>query len=63
MAVLDVVALSEGIYDEKTFGRMPLLADALQDAGCENPDVLNHCRGPGPHVCGCWLVDLILGKS
>lgn len=58
-----VVALARGIYDEKAFDRMPILADALQDAGCENGAVLNHCRGSGPHVRGCWVVDLLLGKA
>jgi hypothetical protein len=58
-----VVALATGIYDERAFDRMPILADALQDAGCDNADILNHCRGPGPHVRGCWVVDLLLGKS
>ena len=43
--------------------RMPILADALQDAGCDNEDILSHCRSEGPHVRGCWVVDLILGKS
>jgi hypothetical protein len=59
----DVLALAQGIYDERAFDRMPILADALQDAGCDNDDILNHCRGPGPHVRGCWVVDLLLGKS
>lgn len=59
----DVLALARGIYDERAFDRMPILADALQDAGCENADVLNHCRGDGPHVRGCWVVDLLLGRS
>ena len=58
-----VVALAEGIYAEWAFDRMPILADALQDAGCENADVLNHCRGDGPHVRGCWLVDLLTGRA
>jgi hypothetical protein len=58
-----VVALARGIYDERAFDRMPILADALQDAGCDNADVLDHCRGPGPHVRGCWVVDMLLGKS
>jgi len=60
----DVLALARGIYDEKAFDRMPILADALQDAGCTNEDVLAHCRdGLLPHVRGCWVLDLVLGKS
>jgi hypothetical protein len=58
-----VVALARGIYEDRAFDRMPILADALQDAGCDNEDVLTHCRGPGPHVRGCWVVDLVLGKE
>jgi hypothetical protein len=58
-----VVALAKGIYEERAFDRMPILADALQDTGCDNDDVLDHCRGPGPHVRGCWVVDLVLGKE
>jgi hypothetical protein len=58
-----VVQFARGIYDERAFDRMPILADALQDAGCENADVLDHCRGPGPHARGCWVVDLVLGKA
>jgi hypothetical protein len=58
-----VLALAQGIYDERAFDRMPILADALQDAGCDNAEILDHCRGPGPHVRGCWVVDLLLGKS
>jgi hypothetical protein len=59
----DVRLLAEGIYAERAFDRMPILADALQDAGCDNDDILNHCRGSGPHVRGCWVVDLVLGKK
>jgi hypothetical protein len=60
----DVVALARGIYDERAFDRLPILADALQDAGCDNADVLGHCRDPQlTHVRGCWVVDLVLGKS
>jgi hypothetical protein len=51
------------MYESRHFSPMPILADALQDAGCDNPDVLDHCRGPGPHVRGCWVVDLVLGKG
>jgi hypothetical protein len=57
-----VTALATGIYAERAFDRMPILADALQDAGCDNEDVLNHCRQPGAHARGCWVVDLVLAK-
>jgi len=58
-----VVSLAKGMYESRDFGAMPILADALQDAGCDSADVLGHCRGPGPHVRGCWVVDLVLGKE
>jgi len=58
-----VVALAAGIYAERTFNSLPILADALEEAGCINADLLNHCRQPGEHVRGCWAVDLVLGKS
>ncbi|MCE9560801.1 MAG: hypothetical protein K8U57_01975 [Planctomycetes bacterium] len=57
-----VVALANGIYDENAFDQMPILADALQDAGCDNEDVLGHCRSEGPHVRGCWVIDQLLRK-
>lgn len=57
------VAIAQGIYADRAFERLPILADALQDAGCENADILAHCRGEGPHVRGCWVVDLVLGKQ
>lgn len=59
----DIVALATSIYENRFFDRMPALADALEAAGCTNADILAHCRGPGPHVRGCWAVDLILGKE
>jgi hypothetical protein len=59
----DVIALAEGIRAAEAFDRMPILADAIQDAGCDNEDVLNHCRGEGVHVRGCWVIDLVLGKE
>jgi hypothetical protein len=58
-----VISLAQGIYDERAFDRLPILADALEDAGCDNADILNHCRQPGEHVRGCWVVDLVLGKK
>ena len=57
------VALANEMYETRDFGAMPILADALQDAGCDSEDVLNHCRHPGTHVRGCWVVDLVLGKT
>jgi hypothetical protein len=57
-----VVTLAQSIYDHRQFEDMPILADALEEAGCDNADVLNHCRGHGAHVRGCWVVDLCLGK-
>jgi hypothetical protein len=59
----DVVGLARGIYAEGTFDRLPLLADALMDAGCSDEAILSHCRGDGPHVRGCWVVDLVLGRE
>ncbi len=73
-----VVSLARKMYSGRDFSAMPDLADAIQDAGCENDRILNHCRyanlpatGPGtapgmrtpPHVRGCWVVDLVLGKA
>jgi hypothetical protein len=60
----DVIALASGAYHDRAFGRLPILADALQDAGCDNDDILTHCRDAnGVHVRGCWVVDLVLGKA
>lgn len=58
-----VITLAKGIYASRAFDRMPVLADALEDAGCVNEEILSHCRSDGPHVRGCWVVDLILGKN
>jgi hypothetical protein len=56
--------LAQGIYDERAFDRLPILADALQDAECDNDDILNHLRNAtAPHVRGCWALDLVLGKE
>jgi hypothetical protein len=55
--------LAAHICDARDFAAMPILADALQDAGCDDEQVLNHCRANKPHARGCWVVDAILGKS
>jgi len=58
-----VTTLASQVYESRDFGAMPILADALQDAGCTSDDILTHCRGDGPHVRGCWVVDLVLDKE
>lgn len=58
-----VVKLARAIYEDRTFDRLPILADALEEAGCDNADILAHCRQRGEHVQGCWVVDLLLGKK
>lgn len=57
------VSLAQAIYEERAFDRLPILADALEDAGCTNADILDHCRQRGEHVRGCWVVDLIMDKK
>ena len=57
------VKLAQGIYDDRAFDRLPVLADALEEAGCTERSILDHLRGPGPHVRGCHVVDLILAKE
>jgi len=59
----DVLGLARGIYEDRAFDRLPLLADALMDAGCDQEEILAHCRSEGPHIRGCWVVDLALGKE
>jgi hypothetical protein len=57
------VGLARTMYESRDFAAMPILADALEEAGCSSADILAHCRGDGPHVRGCWVVDMVLGKS
>jgi hypothetical protein len=56
-----VTALARGIYEERAFDRMPILADALEEAGCQGAYMLDHCRHANSHVRGCWVIDLLLG--
>jgi hypothetical protein len=57
------VSLAQQMYEAHDFGAMPILADALQDAGCDNDAILSHCRDTKQlHIRGCWVVDLVLGK-
>jgi hypothetical protein len=58
-----VVAVARGIYVERQFDELPILADALEEAGCEDTRVLNHCRQLGEHARGCWLLDGLLGQT
>jgi hypothetical protein len=58
-----VTTLARQMYESRDFSPMPILADALQDVGCDHADILAHCRSDGPHVRGCWVVDQLLGKA
>ncbi len=58
-----VVQLAKGIYEDRAFDRMPILGDALEEAGCSDETILMHCRQSGAHVCGCWVVDALLEKE
>lgn len=58
-----VSKLAEAIYEEDAFERLPILGDALEDAGCADEEILSHCRSDGPHWRGCWLIDRLLGKE
>lgn len=55
--------MAQRIYDERCFEDVAIVADALEEAGCANIDMLAHLRGPGPHVRGCWVLDLLLNKA
>lgn len=59
----DVVDVARGIYADRAFERLPILADALMDAGCEDERIIGHCRADTAHVRGCWLLDLVLSKN
>ena len=55
--------LARGFYDDRRFGDLPILADALEEAGCTEASILQHCRGKGPHIRRCWCVSLLLSRS
>jgi hypothetical protein len=57
------VSVAQDCYDRRDFTALPLLADLLEEAGCPEQSVLDHCRQPGEHARGCWVVDLVLGKG
>jgi hypothetical protein len=57
------VRLAQAIYEQRRFEDLPILADALEEAGCEDQDALSHCRGGNDHVRGRWVLDLLLGKE
>jgi hypothetical protein len=59
----NVVGLAVGIAADRAFDRLPILADALEDAGCDRPEILRHCREQGQHPANCWVVEMILGKK
>ncbi|VTR91215.1 Uncharacterized protein OS=Singulisphaera acidiphila (strain ATCC BAA-1392 / DSM 18658 / VKM B-2454 / MOB10) GN=Sinac_1679 PE=4 SV=1 [Gemmata massiliana] len=59
----DVLTLAHSSYADRAFDRLPILADALQDAGCDNESALKHLRSEGEHARGCWVLDLVLGKE
>jgi hypothetical protein len=58
-----VPRIAQAIYEERAFERLPILADALEDAGCDAANIIAHCRSDSPHVRGCWVVDLLTGKA
>jgi hypothetical protein len=58
-----VASLAQVIYDGRTFDRLVELSGVLDEAGCIDPVIVSHCRAPGPHVRGCWVLDLILSKD
>jgi hypothetical protein len=59
----NVVSIAQTIYHDRAFDRMALLGDALEEAGCDGADIIDHCRSQAEHVRGCWVVDALLGKA
>jgi hypothetical protein len=59
----NVVRVAQSIYDDRSFDHLPILASTIEEAGCTDVELLTHCREPGLHVRGCWVLDLLLGKN
>jgi hypothetical protein len=59
----EVLLLARSLYEERRFEDLPVLGDALEEAGCQDAAILEHCRSPGPHVWGCWVLNLLLAKE
>jgi hypothetical protein len=59
----NTLGLARAIYEERAFHRLPALADALIDVGCDSQEILGHCRSGSPHIRGCWVLDLVLAKE
>jgi hypothetical protein len=59
----DVLELAQHVYDNRDTSVIPVLGDALEEAGCDWPELLDHCRAHLRHARGCWVVDAVLGKS
>ncbi len=58
-----VPGLAHMAYEGQRFQDLPILADALEESGCPDQDILSHLRGSNPHVHGCWALDALIGKS
>lgn len=58
-----VMELARTIHELQAFDRLPILADALMDAGCDSDEIIQHCQGSGPHGTGCWVVELLMGRK
>ena len=59
----NVVSLAQTIYDNGAYDRIPILGDAIEEAGCNNTNILDHCRSETEHVRGCWVIDALLGNA
>ncbi len=59
----DTINVAQAIYDDRSFDRLQILANRMQDRGCNYSDILEHCRKPSTHARGCWVIDLVLGKK